>query len=63
MLPKAFTTLWERIEPELSPEWDMTERQFYLRHSAYPDITVHAPSDALVLMAYYNALKQHLYNM
>jgi hypothetical protein len=58
-----FNSLWQDLEPKLVPQWDMTERCFYLSHADYPSLHVSAPSDALAMQAFYNALKQHLYNM
>jgi hypothetical protein len=63
MTKADFNTLWQDLEPQLVPQWDMTERCFYLSHPAYPALAVSAPSDALAMQAFYNALKQHLYNM
>jgi hypothetical protein len=61
--PSEFEALWETLEPQLVPKWDMTDRLFYLQHPDYPTLHISAPSDALALRRYYEALQQHLYNM
>jgi hypothetical protein len=58
-----FNSLWQDLEPQLVPQWDMTERCFYLSHADYPSLHISAPSDALAMQAFYNTLKQHLHNM
>ncbi len=63
MTPSTFEALWKTLEPQLLPKWDMTDRLFYLAHPDYPTLQISAPSDALALRAYYEALRQHLYNM
>ncbi len=59
-LEKDFQTLWQALEPELVPQWDMTERCFYLSHADYPSIQISAPSDALAMQAFYQALQQYV---
>jgi hypothetical protein len=55
-----FNSLWQDLEPKLVPQWDMTERCFYLSHADYPSLHVSAPSDALAMQAFYQALQQYV---